>query len=84
MSKLSYSTIMRGLGIEIISIEKSPICNSNPVNLEKGGFISTNSEIKKGVSHYLRRTFFQDNTIKFHYLTISIKWGYLKGIKCYH
>ena len=36
-NKPSYNTIMRELGIEIISTEKSPICNSILMNPEKQG-----------------------------------------------
>ena len=36
-NKPSYSGIMRELGIEIISTEKSPICYSNLMNQEKQG-----------------------------------------------
>lgn len=35
LNKPSYSEMMRELGIEIISPEKTPICNSNSVNFQK-------------------------------------------------
>ena len=56
-NKPSYNTIMRELGIEIISTEKTPLCHSNLMNQEKQGLKLANLqklEFNKQNLYFLR------------------------------